>query len=81
MSFLGGPECSAAGNPLTQFAKHVQNDNSLQRDRLIGYGSERQHESIRSQESLGQQDEVQLALASCQVGCQRMQAYSASDDE
>ncbi|RMD41574.1 hypothetical protein DV735_g3546, partial [Chaetothyriales sp. CBS 134920] len=36
MSFLGGPECSTAGNPLTQFTKHVQNDTSLQRDRLVG---------------------------------------------
>ncbi|KAI1354048.1 TPR-like protein [Xylaria sp. FL0043] len=35
MSFLGGgPECSTAGNPLSQFAKHTQEDNSLQRDRL-----------------------------------------------
>ncbi|KAI2619358.1 TPR-like protein [Hypomontagnella submonticulosa] len=35
MSFLGGgPECSTAGNPLSQFAKHTQDDNSLQRDRI-----------------------------------------------
>ncbi|KAJ3564302.1 hypothetical protein NPX13_g7889 [Xylaria arbuscula] len=35
MSFLGGgPECSTAGNPLSQFAKHTQEDTSLQRDRI-----------------------------------------------
>lgn len=36
MAFLGGAECSTARNPLTQFTKHVQNDNTLQRDRLVG---------------------------------------------
>lgn len=36
MSFLGGAECSTAGNPLSQFTKHVQDDKSLQRDRLVG---------------------------------------------
>ncbi|KAI1773986.1 TPR-like protein [Hypoxylon cercidicola] len=35
MSFLGGgPECSTSGNPLSQFTKHTQEDNSLQRDRV-----------------------------------------------
>lgn len=35
MSFLsGGAECSTSSNPLSQFSKHVQDDNSLQRDRL-----------------------------------------------
>ncbi|KAI2618465.1 TPR-like protein [Hypoxylon sp. NC1633] len=35
MSFLGGgAECSTAGNPLSQFTKHTQEDNSLQRDRV-----------------------------------------------
>jgi peroxin-5 len=38
MSFLGGAECSTAGNPLSQFTKHVQDDKSLQRDRLVGRG-------------------------------------------
>ncbi|KAI1176672.1 tetratricopeptide [Nemania sp. FL0916] len=39
MSFLGGgPECSTAGNPLSQFAKHTQEDNSLQRDRIRNGG-------------------------------------------
>ena len=36
MSFLGGAECSTAGNPLSQFTKNVQDDKSLQRDRLVG---------------------------------------------
>ncbi|CAD6505556.1 BgTH12-01046 [Blumeria graminis f. sp. triticale] len=36
MSFLGGAECSAAANPLRQFVKHTQDDQSLQRDRLVG---------------------------------------------
>jgi peroxin-5 len=36
MSFLGGAECSTAGNPLSQFTKHVQDDKSLQHDRLVG---------------------------------------------
>lgn len=34
MSFLGGPECSTAANPLAQFQKQTQSDTSLQRDRL-----------------------------------------------
>ncbi|KAK8049817.1 hypothetical protein PG994_011547 [Apiospora phragmitis] len=39
MSFLGGgAECSTAGNPLSQFAKHTQDDKSLQRDRLVNGG-------------------------------------------
>lgn len=38
MSFLGGAECSTAGNPLSQFTKHVQDDRSLQRDRLVNNG-------------------------------------------
>jgi peroxin-5 len=38
MSFLGGPECSTASNPLSQFQKHTQGDNALQRDRLVNSG-------------------------------------------
>ena len=48
MSFLGGAECSTAGNPLTTFAKHTQNDNTLQRDRLVGRGPGGLQESMRS---------------------------------
>jgi len=36
MSFLGGAECSTAGNPLSQFSKIGSDDKSLQRDRLVG---------------------------------------------
>jgi peroxin-5 len=47
MSFLGGPECSTSSNPLSQFTKHVQDDKSLQRDRLVNRGGPA--ESMRSQ--------------------------------
>lgn len=57
MSFLGGSECSTAGNPLTQFTKHVQDDKSLQRDRLAGTGPGRQ-ETMRSRGMMGGQDHV-----------------------
>lgn len=59
MSFLGGAECSTAGNPLTQFTKHVQDDKSLQRDRLVGGGPGRQ-ESMRSGGMMGGQDHVRM---------------------
>ncbi|KAF6220261.1 hypothetical protein HO133_003393 [Letharia lupina] len=49
MSFLGGAECSTAGNPLSQFTKHVQDDKSLHRDRLMGRGPAGLQESFRSQ--------------------------------
>ncbi|KAF2151369.1 TPR-like protein [Myriangium duriaei CBS 260.36] len=55
MSFLGGPECSTAANPLSQFTKHVGDDKSLQRDRLVGRGPGGMGESMRSQ-SMGPQD-------------------------
>ncbi|KAI9872670.1 MAG: Peroxisomal membrane signal receptor PTS1 [Pleopsidium flavum] len=58
MSFLGGAECSTAGNPLTQFTKHVQDDKSLQRDRLVGRGSEGIQEGMRSQGIVGGQDSM-----------------------
>ena len=58
MSFLGGAECSTAGNPLSQFTKHVQDDKSLQRDRLVGQGPGGLQESFRSQRNGPGQDEV-----------------------
>ena len=61
MSFLGGAECSTAGNPLTQFTKHVQDDKSLQRDRLVGRGPGAMPESMRSQGMMGGQDQVRKA--------------------
>ncbi|CAI7572102.1 unnamed protein product [Penicillium pancosmium] len=57
MSFLGGAECSTAGNPLTQFTKHVQDDKSLQRDRLVGRGPGMQ-EGMRSRGMMGGQDQM-----------------------
>ncbi|KAL8902039.1 MAG: hypothetical protein Q9207_004904 [Kuettlingeria erythrocarpa] len=56
MAFLGGAECSTAGNPLSQFTKHVQDDRSLQRDRIIGAGPSGFQESFRTQRSGAHQD-------------------------
>ncbi|KAL2009578.1 hypothetical protein VTN00DRAFT_5385 [Thermoascus crustaceus] len=58
MSFLGGAECSTAGNPLAQFTKHVQDDKSLQRDRLVGRGPGGMQESMRSRGMVGGQDQM-----------------------
>ncbi|OJJ46099.1 hypothetical protein ASPZODRAFT_152330 [Penicilliopsis zonata CBS 506.65] len=58
MSFLGGAECSTAGNPLTQFTKHVQDDKSLQRDRLVGMGPGGLQEGMRSRAMMGGQDQM-----------------------
>ncbi|RKF54812.1 Peroxisomal targeting signal receptor [Erysiphe neolycopersici] len=60
MSFLGGAECSTASNPLTQFAKHTQDDRSLQRDRLLDV-PDKGTQSIRSVgriDSIGTQDNI-----------------------
>lgn len=66
MSFLGGgAECSTAGNPLSQFTKHVQDDKSLQRDRLVGGRAGPGLQGMRSQGGLGMsgsQDGVSWAL-------------------
>jgi hypothetical protein len=58
MSFLGGAECSTAGNPLTQFTKHVQDDKSLQRDRLANLGPGGMQESMRTRGMAGPGDQV-----------------------
>ncbi|KAG6007291.1 hypothetical protein E4U54_000037 [Claviceps lovelessii] len=58
MSFMGGPECSTAGNPLSQFQKHVQDDKTLQRDRLVGRGPGGQMGGFRSQAPNAPQDEI-----------------------
>ena len=60
MAFLGGAECSTAGNPLTQFTKQYQDDKTLQRDRLVGRGLGGQFESMRSQRPIGQQENASL---------------------
>jgi peroxin-5 len=62
MSFLGGAECSTAGNPLNQFTKHIQGDKSLQRDRLVGNGAGGSQEGFRSRGPGGQQDQVNIVL-------------------
>ncbi|KAI5286667.1 Peroxisomal membrane signal receptor PTS1 [Ascosphaera aggregata] len=56
MSFLGGSECSTAANPLAQVTKHVQDDKSLQRDRLVGRGPGGMQEGMRSRGIMGGQD-------------------------
>ncbi|OTB07608.1 hypothetical protein M426DRAFT_8604 [Hypoxylon sp. CI-4A] len=59
MSFLGGgPECSTAGNPLSQFTKHTQEDNSLQRDRLRNGVPQGGMGGFRSTAQQGPQDEM-----------------------
>ena len=63
MSFLGGAECSTAGNPLSQFTKHVQDDKSLQRDRLVSAGPGGLQESFRSRQNGAGQDEVRFYQA------------------
>lgn len=67
MSFLGGAECSTGANPLSQFTKHVQDDKSLQRDRLIGRGPGGMQEGMRSQQMGGPQDGVSLKGHACRA--------------
>jgi len=58
MAFLAGAECSTAGNPLSQFTKHVQDDKSLQRDRLAGPGPNASLAGFRSAGRGVSQDDV-----------------------
>ncbi|KAI0874129.1 tetratricopeptide [Hypoxylon argillaceum] len=61
MSFLGGgAECSTAGNPLSQFAKHTQEDNSLQRDRVRNGGPQGGMGGFRSPAQHGPQGEQMM---------------------
>ena len=65
MSFMGGAECSTAGNPLSQFSKIGQDDKSLQRDRLVGRGPG-SAQGMRSVGMNGNQDNVlPLQLRCC----------------
>ncbi|ROT35609.1 tetratricopeptide [Sodiomyces alkalinus F11] len=57
MSFLGGAECSTSGNPLSQFQKHVQDDNQLQRDRLAQRGPTALSGTFRNATANAPQDE------------------------
>lgn len=61
MSLLGGAECSTAGNPLTQFTKHIQDDKSLQRDRLVGRSPGGIQGGLRSSGLVGGQDNVSIS--------------------
>lgn len=70
MSFLGGAECSTAGNPLSQFTKHTQDDKSLQRDRLVGRGAGAGMQGMRSTGGMnmnGSQDGVSRSWESCTI--------------
>ena len=69
MAFLGGAECSTAGNPLSQFTKHVQDDKSLQRDRLVGRGPGGLQEGMRSQQMGAGSDGVSMSLLQRQTSC------------
>ncbi|KAJ4420934.1 Peroxisomal membrane signal receptor PTS1 [Neurospora sp. IMI 360204] len=58
MSFMGGAECSTAGNPLSQFTKHVGDDKSLQHDRLVNRGPNAAVGGFRSTNRGPGQDEM-----------------------
>lgn len=58
MSFMGGgAECSTAGNPLSQMKSHMQDDRSLQRDRMAARGPGAAG-GFRTANPAAQQDEV-----------------------
>lgn len=63
MSLLGGPECSTGVNPLSQFSKHLNEDQSLQRDRLTEHAPNGRQERFRSQIYESNQDEVNPPFA------------------
>lgn len=92
MSFLGGAECSTAGNPLSQFTKHVQDDKSLQRDRLVGRGPGPSMQGMRSTNGMGMagsQDNVSIEKQFIEAVVRRKSgviakctsAYNLLDDE
>ncbi|KAJ2897875.1 hypothetical protein MKZ38_004334 [Zalerion maritima] len=65
MSFAGGAECSSAGNPLSQFQKHVQGGSSLSQDHLINRGPASGAADFRSMpdQSVTQDQAFQQAMA------------------
>ena len=80
MSFLGGAECSTVGNPLTQFTKHVQDDKSLQRDRLVGMGPGAMSEGMRSQAMMGGQDQVRSKQGLARIKANKQANRAIIDD-
>lgn len=61
MSFMGGgAECSTASNPLNQMKNHMQDDKSLQRDRMAARGPGAAA-GFRSANPAAPQDEVSTA--------------------
>ncbi|RKF73504.1 Peroxisomal targeting signal receptor [Golovinomyces cichoracearum] len=60
MSFLGGPECSTAANPLNQFSKYTQDEMIFQRDRMIARPETRMQgmRTTGSKDLIGSQDEM-----------------------
>jgi len=53
MSFLDGGAACGPVNPLAQFTKHVQDDKSLQRDRLVGRAGASRNEGFREARRAG----------------------------
>lgn len=68
---MGGAECSTAGNPLSQFQKHVQDDKTLQRDRLVGRGPGGQLGGFRSSPANAPQDEMMNGFLNAGPGLQQ----------
>ncbi len=63
MSLLGGAECSTASNPLSQFSKHVHDDQSQYLERLTGPRADGASQSIRGNAPVGEQDAVSETLS------------------
>ncbi|MCJ1462896.1 Peroxisomal membrane signal receptor PTS1 [Pseudocyphellaria aurata] len=79
MSFLGAAECSTGANPLSQFAKHTQDDKSLQRDRLAGQVSGELQEGFRIQRDEPIQDDVCRLTYLFQTGNKTKSRISQAD--
>ena len=83
MSFLGGGDasCSTGANPLGQFSKHVQDDKSLQRDRLVGRGPGGMQEGFRSGAIPGPQgNEVSMRYSGAMEGLYMLMQWQMMDE-
>ncbi|KAI9781695.1 MAG: Peroxisomal membrane signal receptor PTS1 [Peltula sp. TS41687] len=58
MSLLGGAECSTAGNPLSQFTKHVHDQQHVPQDRMVERRGKDPLQRMRSDDAVGRQDVV-----------------------